>query len=99
VHCCVCLRLATSNDDNAHELLLCLVERLGHEQEVGWLDSLAQELVGCCDLLLEQSMMVGCWLGWLQRLRPAVSWCTFNRPLLLTAVKPPAEVSLQQPSY
>jgi hypothetical protein len=32
-------------------MLLCLVERLGHEQEVSWLDSICQELVGCCDEL------------------------------------------------
>ncbi|WIA17138.1 hypothetical protein OEZ85_014030 [Tetradesmus obliquus] len=44
-------RFATSKDEAAQEMLLCLVERLGHEQEVGWLDSIAQELVGCADAL------------------------------------------------
>uniref|UniRef100_A0A383VVQ6 RanBP2-type domain-containing protein n=1 Tax=Tetradesmus obliquus TaxID=3088 RepID=A0A383VVQ6_TETOB len=44
-------RFATVKDEAAQEMLLCLVERLGHEQEVGWLDSIAQELVGCADAL------------------------------------------------
>jgi hypothetical protein len=48
-----CCRFATSKDEAAQEMLLCLVERLGHEQEVGWLDSIAQELVGGCDALLD----------------------------------------------
>jgi hypothetical protein len=49
-------------------MLLCLVERLGHEQEVGWLDSIAQELVGCCDALTDNPGVsghapLGAWLA------------------------------------
>jgi hypothetical protein len=36
-----------------HYMACSSVERLGHEQEVGWLDSIAQELVGCCDALTD----------------------------------------------
>lgn len=43
---------ALQKDEYAQEFLLCLVERLGVEQEVGWLDSIAQELVGVADQLL-----------------------------------------------
>jgi hypothetical protein len=58
-------RFATAKDEAAQEMLLCLVERLGHEQEVGWLDSIAQELVGCCDALLDN---------------PGVSgWCIYHQ--------------------
>jgi hypothetical protein len=52
-------RFATSKDEAAQEMLLCLVERLGHEQEVSWLDSIAQELVGCCDALLDNQGVSG----------------------------------------
>jgi hypothetical protein len=44
--------MALGSDTNVHELLLSLVERLGHEQEVGWLDALTQEMVGVLDQLL-----------------------------------------------
>jgi hypothetical protein len=40
-------------------MLLCLVERLGHEQEVSWLDSICQELVGCCDELTDNPGVSG----------------------------------------
>jgi hypothetical protein len=50
--CCFVCRMALGSDANVHELLLSLVERLGHEQEVGWLDALTQEMVGVLDQLL-----------------------------------------------
>jgi hypothetical protein len=46
------LRMALGSDASVHELLLSLVERLGHEQEVGWLDALTQEMVGLVDQLM-----------------------------------------------
>jgi hypothetical protein len=52
------LRLAAGTDGGARELLLCLVERLGHEQETGWLDSVVQELVGVADQLSHANDMV-----------------------------------------
>lgn len=45
-------RMALGSDTSVHELLLSLVERLGHEQEVGWLDALTQEMVGVVDQLM-----------------------------------------------
>jgi hypothetical protein len=44
--------MALGSDTSVHELLLSLVERLGHEQEVGWLDALTQEMVGVVDQLM-----------------------------------------------
>jgi hypothetical protein len=44
--------MALGTDSNVHELLLSFVERLGHEQETEWLDSLVQEMVGVVDQLL-----------------------------------------------
>ncbi len=36
------------------ELLQALIERLADEQEVNWLDSIINELVGVCDQLVER---------------------------------------------
>lgn len=52
-------RMALGSDANVHELLLSLVERLGHEQEVGWLDALIQEMVGVLDQLLGSPTVKG----------------------------------------
>jgi hypothetical protein len=51
--CCLCCgRMALGTDNSVHELLLSLIERLGHEQEVGWLDACSQEMVGVVDQLV-----------------------------------------------
>jgi hypothetical protein len=44
--------MALGTDNNVHELLLSLIERLGHEQEIGWLDACSQEMVGVVDQLV-----------------------------------------------
>lgn len=46
-------RFALLNDEATHEFLLLLIERLGLEQETGWLNSIAQELVGVADQLMK----------------------------------------------
>lgn len=57
--CLAGCRLAQLSDEVVVEVLLVLVERLGKEQEVGWLDSIAQELVGVADMLREQPKVRG----------------------------------------
>lgn len=65
-------RMALGTDSNVHELLLSLVERLGHEQETEWLDSLVQEMVGVVDQLLGQTVsLFSCCLCFLVQLSSA----------------------------
>lgn len=59
-----CCRMALGTENNVHELLLSLIERLGHEQEVGWLDACSQEMVGVADQFVGSptvSLVPGTW--------------------------------------
>jgi hypothetical protein len=48
------LRLALSDDENQQQVLWMLIDRLAGEQEVEWLDSIIQELVGVVDALVNK---------------------------------------------
>lgn len=71
---CCCCRYVISGEEHHTRFVRALIERMGYEQEVGWVDSIIQELVGVCDALLDkpEGMEVS-YHGWMSVLIPSSS--------------------------
>eukprot|EP00877_Chromochloris_zofingiensis_P002111 jgi/Chrzof1/11900/Cz06g13310.t1 len=67
-------RYVISGEEHHTRFVRALIERMGYEQEVGWVDSIIQELVGVCDALLDkpEGMEVS-YHGWMSVLIPSSS--------------------------